>query len=46
MGLLGIRMRDPRFYQLAKDGADISIDVTKRTVTVDGQVRSAAAGEG
>lgn len=34
MGLLGIRMTNPRFHELATENADISIDVPGRTVTV------------
>ena len=46
MGLLGIRLSDPRFYQLAQEGAEISIDVAKRTVTVGGQVCESRLGLG
>lgn len=38
MGLLGIRMADPRFYELAQPGVAIDIDVTNCTVTVAGEV--------
>eukprot|EP01137_Pigoraptor_chileana_P006496 Opistho-2@50939 len=37
MGLLGIVMRHDRFYELAVDGAEITIDVRKHTVSVAGE---------
>ena len=37
LGMLGIVMEDESFYGIAKDGADIEIDVNSRTLTVDGK---------
>eukprot|EP00051_Salpingoeca_urceolata_P001658 m.42818 g.42818 ORF g.42818 m.42818 type:complete len:1045 (-) comp11584_c0_seq3:583-3717(-) len=37
LGLLGIRLPDPEFHALAVDGAEISIDIKGRTVTVAGK---------
>jgi len=37
MALLGIILNDERFYQLATEGAEISIDVGKRTLSVAGE---------
>ena len=34
LGLLGITMRDPRFYEAAVEGAEIKIDLEKRVVEV------------
>ncbi|ORZ31677.1 putative 3-isopropylmalate dehydratase large subunit [Catenaria anguillulae PL171] len=37
MALLGVIVRDDKFYELAQNGADVSIDVPRRVVTVDGR---------
>ncbi|KAI9933285.1 hypothetical protein MW887_007758 [Aspergillus wentii] len=37
LGLLGITMRDPSFYEAASDGADIKIDVHKREICIGQQ---------
>ncbi|RKP33514.1 putative hydratase [Dimargaris cristalligena] len=34
MSLLGITLKDPEFYALAQEGAELVIDVAKRTVTI------------
>ncbi|KAF7545594.1 hypothetical protein G7046_g9527 [Stylonectria norvegica] len=40
LGLLGIVMKEEKFYQLAKDGADIEIHVSDRTLKVGGEAFS------
>ncbi|KAJ1909902.1 hypothetical protein IWQ60_010929 [Tieghemiomyces parasiticus] len=37
MSLLGIVMKDPKFYELASEDAELSIDVPRRVVSVAGQ---------
>ncbi|KAF9893323.1 hypothetical protein FE257_011755 [Aspergillus nanangensis] len=36
LGLLGITMHDPAFFEVARDGEDISIDFSGKTITVSG----------
>ncbi|KAJ1929842.1 hypothetical protein IWQ60_000803 [Tieghemiomyces parasiticus] len=37
MSLLGIVMKDPKFYEIAEEGAEISIDVKERVIHAGGQ---------
>lgn len=37
LGLLGVNITDPRFYELAKDGEVITVDVDKREARVGGE---------
>jgi homoaconitate hydratase len=36
-GLLGIRLNDDEFYELAQEGAEVSIDIGKRRITCGGK---------
>ena len=36
-GLLGIRLNDGEFYELAQEGVGVSIDITERIITCEGK---------
>ena len=36
-GLLGIKLDDERFYELAQEGAELSVDIPERTITCGGE---------
>ena len=37
MALLGVTVKDDEFYELAQEGAEVSVNMHSRTVSVDGR---------